>query len=112
MASVKKPGVSSSAPAITRHRPSNTSTTGRVPSASCRCARISTPMPCRRSIQAPITAVSTIERQRRPEPDPAADLDEQRDLEERHADEGGQQNQAEPWTGRGLFLRAHDYMIV
>ena len=33
-----------------------------------------------------------------PSPNPAADLDEQGDLEERHADEGGQQNEAEPRT--------------
>ena len=80
--------------------PSNTSTTGSDPSASCRCARSITLMPCQPQHPDADHRREHDQRQRRPEPDPAADLDEQRDLEERHADQRSQQEEAEPWADR------------
>ena len=80
------------------------------PSASWRCARLSTLKPWAQHPGADHRGQHD-QRQGRAEPEPAADLDQQRDLRQRHDDERRQQNEAEPGAGRGLFFRPH-YMIV
>ena len=88
------PGVRKRAPAIIRKRPSSTWTTGGRPSLTASSVRRTTVKLCCEIIRTPVNAVATTSASGRPNTDPLPDLDEERQLQHRHGNEGQADNKA------------------
>ena len=105
---MKKPGRTSSTPATRISAPWAIGPTGSPPVSMLARSRSSARSPCQRTIAAPRIAVRTMIASVGKQPDRAADLDEERDLEDRQPDEDQNEPQghaAPPFGGPVRWTR-------